>query len=365
MYRRKNGLYEKQITINGRRVAFYGSTEREVLKKIAEYKGEVKKGRTFSTVAEEWEREHEPEIAYNTWSGYLRPIKDVRAEFDGFRINEITPAMIQRFINTYARQGRAKQTIKLRRTVLHQIFDHAILHGDVLFNPVSAVTVPKNAPKEIRALPQDDQIELVKKSLSFDFGLFAFLLLYTGCRRGEALALRFEDIDRAAGIIHISRSLYWIGNRPEIKLPKTESGQREIVLLDVLAAAIPSKKTGYLFPSPSNSESPLLANEYRTLWERYCKSAGLIKTKQRVCHNRIINETVPGITPHQLRHAYATMLFDAGIDEKDAQELLGHSKISMTKDVYTHIKRSRKAQTAKKLNDFTVGQTESNGSKDI
>ena len=59
------------------------------------------------------------------------------------------------------------------------------------------------------------------------------------------------------------------------------------------------------------------------------------------------------------------MLFDAGIDEKDAQELLGHSKISMTKDVYTHIKRSRKAQTAKKLNDFTVGQTESNGSKDI
>ena len=73
MYRRKNGLYEKQITINGRRVAFYGSTEREVLKKIAEYKGEVKKGRTFSTVAEEWEREHEPEIAYNTWSGYLRP----------------------------------------------------------------------------------------------------------------------------------------------------------------------------------------------------------------------------------------------------------------------------------------------------
>ena len=365
MYRRKDGLFEKQITISGRRVAFYGSTEREVLKKIAEYKGEVRKGRVFSVVAEEWEREHEPEIAYNTWAGYQRPIKDVRAEFDKYRVNEITPAMIQRFITAYAREGHAKQTVKLRRTVLHQIFNHAVLHGDVLYNPVSAVTVPKNAPKEIRELPQDDQIEIVKKSLSCDFGLFAFLLLYTGCRRGEALALRYEDIDREAGTIHISRSLYWVGDRPEIKLPKTESGQREIVLLDVLSAAIPQKKNGYLFSSPSEPDTPLKANEFRRLWERYCKAAGLTKKKQRVCHKRIISETVPNVTPHQLRHAYATMLFDAGIDEKDAQELLGHSKISMTKDVYTHIKKSRKALTAKKLNDFASGNAENSDSKAI
>ena len=56
------------------------------------------------------------------------------------------------------------------------------------------------------------------------------------------------------------------------------------------------------------------------------------------------------ITPHQLRHAYATILFDAGIDDKDAQELLGHANISTTRDIYTHISKSRFEKTAQKLN---------------
>lgn len=58
------------------------------------------------------------------------------------------------------------------------------------------------------------------------------------------------------------------------------------------------------------------------------------------------------LTAHQLRHAYATMLFEAGIDVKDAQELMGHSDINLTRQIYTHIRNERKEETAKKLNEF-------------
>ena len=62
------------------------------------------------------------------------------------------------------------------------------------------------------------------------------------------------------------------------------------------------------------------------------------------------------ITPHQLRHAFATILFDAGIDVKVAQELLGHSSIQVTRDIYTHIRKGRMESTAETLNNYLSGE---------
>ena len=125
-----------------------------------------------------------------------------------------------------------------------------------------------------------------------------------------------------------------INNRPMIKQPKTAAGCREIVLLDVLAEKLPKgKPDDLLFP---NEKGELMGNmQFQRKWEKYCKETGL------------------KITPHQLRHAYATILFDAGIDDKDAQELLGHANLSTTRDIYTHITQSRKEKTASILNAAT------------
>ena len=73
---------------------------------------------------------------------------------------------------------------------------------------------------------------------------------------------------------------------------------------------------------------------FRDRWAEYCQAIG---------HD---------ITAHQLRHGFATILFEAGVEDKDAQELMGHSSIAVTRDIYTHIRQSRRTQTAEKLNGF-------------
>lgn len=80
--------------------------------------------------------------------------------------------------------------------------------------------------------------------------------------------------------------------------------------------------------------------QFQRQWELYCQATGL------------------KITPHQLRHAFATILFDAGIDDKDAQELLGHANLSTTRDIYTHITQSRKKKTVSLLNAATKPEAE-------
>ena len=166
------------------------------------------------------------------------------------------------------------------------------------------------------------------ESFKVSFGIFAYFLLYTGCRRGEALALRYEDIDYENKTILINKSLYWQGNKAEIKSTKTKAGTRSIILLDALAAKLP-KGTGYVF----GGDAPLTNTAFRRRWDKYIKISGVTAT----CH--------------QLRHLFATILYECGIDEKLAQELLGHSSITVTRNVYTHIRRQHLSAAAQMLNE--------------
>ena len=102
-------------------------------------------------------------------------------------------------------------------------------------------------------------------------------------------------------------------------------------MLDVLADKLPKGKPDALL-FPNESGELMRETQFQRQWELYCKATGL------------------SITPHQLRHAYATILFNAGIDDKDAQELLGHANLSTTRDIYTHITQRRREKTAAILN---------------
>ena len=84
-----------------------------------------------------------------------------------------------------------------------------------------------------------------------------------------------------------------------------------------------------------DGKRPLTKGAFDKRWKSYCNKYNI------------------NITAHQLRHGFATMLFEAEIDAKDAQDLMGHSDINLTKSIYTHIRDKRKKDTANKLNAFT------------
>ncbi|WP_242943080.1 tyrosine-type recombinase/integrase [Hydrogenoanaerobacterium saccharovorans] len=335
MYRRPDGLYETIKLINGKRVAFRGKTESEVYDRMIGYKETEEKGSTFKEIAEDWKEEHFDTIEYNTQISYKPAYYRALEWFDGEYIKQIKPNDIKSFIVKFSKQGggRAQKTVRTQLLVLNLIFTKATVDGDIDFNPCENVSIPKNLSKKKRSMPSDEDIQKIKNNVDAPFGLFPYFLLYTGCRKGEALALQFKDIDFNNKIIKIEKSVYFESNQPHIKQPKTEAGNRTIPLLDKLAKKLPKgKKNDYLFGK--DKKTLFKDTQFKKLWADYCELCKI------------------SVTPHQLRHAYATILFEAGINEKDAQELLGHANISVTRDIYTHIRSSRKEKTAEILNNF-------------
>lgn len=315
-----------------KRHAIYDRDPEKLYYKIQEKESDIPPALTFEAVADAWEKKHWDRIGGKTAETYTAPLRRIKDNFRDMDATEVTAQSIQAFLADLGKQGFSRRSVQMHRDILNMIFNNAIMENGLTFNPCSAVSVPRNLPAKKRELPGDEAIAAVKAGASAPFGLFALICLYAGLRRGEALALRYEDIDRENNLIHVTRAVEYVSNSPTIKPPKTEAGIRDVILLAPLAAAIPDNGKGLIFARDDGK--PLTKTQYRKRWAAYCKAIG---------HD---------ITAHQLRHGYATILYEAGIPDKDAQELLGHSSIAVTRDVYTHIRQSQKEKTAKRLNAY-------------
>lgn len=325
----------RQLDGTYKRKGFYAHTQKELKEKIrlaqekAEKDYELSLNPFFCDVADEWNYSHEKEVAYNTWQGYQAPLKDLKTRFEGYHLCEVTLQDLQNLLNDMKSQGFARQTINLRKIVASLIFDFAVLKGYIDNSPCHYLKVPKNAPHKPRELPKQEDIDrlLNAKGCFAEFGQF---LYYTGTRIGEALALTTDDIKD--GYIYINKTLYWVSEEPKIKsTPKTSSGVRKIPIVKPIESILAKKKQGILF---KNKSGYMRRSEFLKGW-RKCRDDNGIH-----------------LTAHQLRHCFATLCYDANLDEKEAAELLGHSSIEVTKDIYTHISEERQKITANKLNSF-------------
>ena len=326
---RKDGRYMYRWTDDqGKRHAIYDRDPEALYRKVEGLK--AKAPPTFGEIAEAWRGWQWEQLSYKTREAYTAPLRRITDRWGDRDPAGIAAQEISAYLSVLAAQKYSRRSVQMHRDILNMIFKYGIVNYDFRTNPVDAVSLPRNLPASKRELPDDAAIEAVKSS-SAPFSLFAKLCLYSGLRRGEALALRYEDVDRMHNTIHVTKAVEYIGNNAHIKEPKTKAGYRDAVLLDALAAEIP-EGTGYIF---CREDGGLLSKmQFRDRWLDYCKAIG---------HD---------LTPHQLRHGFATILYEAGIDDKDAQELMGHSSIAVTRDVYTHIRQSRREKTAQKLNDF-------------
>lgn len=335
MVKRKDGTYQEKIKLSdGKYKYFYGKTKAEVLKKLQSFKEEEERGALFREVAEEWWEKHQTKVAHSTIRGYTARYKHAVDVFGDIPIKDITANQINATVLNLVDKQYSKKVVSTQLNVLNMIFDFAVINGYIEYSPCRSVATPKGLKKKKRELPTNADLKIVEESE----WLFPFFLLYTGCRRGEALALRYEDIDWNRKIIHINKAVGYKANCPYEKTPKTESGIRDVILLDKLADKLEKKKHGLIFPNPKGEiwhESMIIRK-----WKQWQKKNGT------------------SVTMHQLRHGYATILFEAGLEVKDAQYLLGHSTIAMTQDIYTHIRKERQEKNASKLNAYLNGTSE-------
>lgn len=362
---RKDGRYQAVIRDDEygnplpKPVYFYDRNRKQLELKVRQFRADRKRGRLFQEVREAWEEEHFRDLAHNTWVSYSPALKRAAQNFDTRPVKDMTPLEIERTVRLMAKQGYSHQSCKIYLSAMRQICDYAVLHGDIDINPCEAIRLPHGLPKTRRLPPDDALIQTIIEHVDDDFGLYLYFLLYTGLRRGEALAIDIQkDLDFEARLIHVRHSVYFVGDRPYLKDTKTLAGMRDVVMLDNLYdKLLPYRhQCGYLF----GGAKLMTLKAFNKAFDRYALAAGLAYTEQvlRTRHRRGKTEEYTKtyirhrVTSHQLRHAYATLLFEADIDVKDAQQLLGHSKEEVTRDTYTHIRERRKTQTAQKLNDF-------------
>lgn len=346
--RKSDNRWCERIKVDGKTKLITAKTRPELKKKLADINTYTSRGRTFDESADAWEEAHEKAIDFKTWQSYRPHIKRARDHFSGRYMKDITPDEIQAFVDMLAARRYARDTVHRSLNIVNMIFNHEIVSpGSMIrINPCTAVKLPKNLPKKRREPPTPDQ--LIKVTPDSEMGLFAFFLQFTGLRRGELLALKWSDIDTENKVIHVRRVVSYVGNQPEIKeRTKTAAGIRDVALMDILADALPKdrKKSHYVF----GGEKPLTNTEMHKRWLSWCREVGLAEATEKSIkgkNGRTYKSTryKPLVTPHQFRHEYASMLEDAGISEFAAKNLLGHSSIIVTKDIYTHIKERKAGQ---------------------
>lgn len=322
MKKRKDGRYVLTRQVDGQRIYFYGKSERECYKQYENFLANKNAPRSYGYYAEIWAGEHRETVGINTWESY-KPRLEWLKELYKKPIDTVTCRDVQKIIDKKAAQGYSKSTLKKLRCVNSMILDTAIRDGTGIFNFSQALIIPRSAPKTARKMLNAQEIEKITEAADKEFGLYAYFLLWTGMRRGEALALQWKDIDTKKHTVSVTKAVEFVVNEPQIKLPKTDSGVRILPLPECLENRLkPLKKQNIESDYVFGGEKPLTKTMIRRRWNKYCMANGL------------------NITQHQLRHTYATMLKDLNVSPKDAQQMLGHADYRTTMDIYTHFSDS-------------------------
>ena len=341
--KRKDGRYRATYTDSNGKIKYLYDRDPEALWKKLQ---EAQKPRqiTFRDAAVAWETEFRETCNVRTWTNYKPHYESIVDKFADSPILSITTVDIIQDLQRAKAQGYSRTIVNTRRTLFNNILNYAVGQGWIPFNVCNGIALPKGLPSTKRSAPTDEQIKAILQNWGKPFGTFALLLLCTGLRKGEALALLRSDIKD--GEISVTKSLTLLdGQQPKVKEPKSEAGKRTVPIVSILRGPLDEYMAqldgDILFPSRSYNGSPegqyMSESNYDTAWANYCKETGL------------------DLTAHQLRHGTATLLYEAGVDVYTAQRILGHAKVSTTMEIYTELREKKEKQSIKKLNKY-MGQ---------
>ncbi len=231
--------------------------------------------------------------------------------------------------------GLSPATVRRIHATLHRAGRDAVRWQRLAVNPVSSADPPRGQ-STVRDLPAWNATQLAGflSSVSDDrLSALWRLLAMTGCRRGEALGLRWDDLDLEAATITIRRALVPLGGKVEVSEPKTVRGRRRIALdpltlqalkdhagrqADERSASANWSETGYIFTTEDGE--PLDPHRLSKTFEHHLRAAAL-----------------PRIPLHGLRHTYATLALSSGVNPRIVSGRLGHSTVALTLDIYSHV----------------------------
>lgn len=302
--------------------------------------------RNYQELAELWLKSYQLTVKPQTFVATKRMLYNhLIPIFGSMKVDKLTVSYIQRFINDLSNQ-------LVHYSVVHSINRRVLQYGVSLqlipFNPARDVIlpkIPKRENKAIKFIASEDLKALLsymerlankKYSYYFDYVLYS-VLLATGCRFGEAVALEWSDIDLEVGTIGInknySRLLKLLGT------PKSKAGIRTISI---------DKKTVNMLKLYKNRQRQLFLEVSdcapKVVFATPNKEYQNMGTRQDSLDRRCAEIAIPRFTFHAFRHTHASLLLNAGISYKELQHRLGHATLAMTMDIYSHLSKDKEKE---------------------
>lgn len=264
--------------------------------------------------------------------------------------------------NPYTKKPSSQKTLRDLRNTARNIFDFVADNTDNYNkNPASKTKLPKTAPRETRRALTSKEIEWVIKT-EHRGRIAAIIMVFCGLRAGELISLEWCDINFDNSSMYIGRSVKKTDNNAyEIKYA-TKNGKTRTI-------PVPPKVMEELTKEKKHSQSSFICSQidgsmhtpssWRKLWESYNNTlshyyASNAQAEKSIYAPSGIKKKVSRITPHYFRHTYATMLYTSGVDPLTAQKLLGHSHISTTLAIYTHLENEKIAVSIEKYDVYVT-----------
>ncbi|MGX9755963.1 tyrosine-type recombinase/integrase [Clostridioides difficile] len=286
---------------------------------------------------------------YNTQESYRINIeKHIKPKLGVYKVKALTPAILQNFINKKYKEDYSQSTLQVLKAILHRSLKSAVYpYKHIRENPMQYVSIPKTKSKTETKKVKTITLEEFNQTLNiFPQDSFQRIVLligfYTGMRRGEIIALTWDDIDLDNKTITVKHTLIKKKNGMfELSQPKTESSCRTIFTGDTLVRAL--------------KEHKLYQKKMKLKYGEFYFDSDWVCTKENgqqvTIHtmDTIVRQIREALNNdfhfHCLRHTHATLLLENGANIKDIQNRLGHSQLSTTMDTYSHVTDKMKNET--------------------
>lgn len=352
--RRKDGLYQVECRYTDesgatKRKSFYGKTQAEAARKCKAFQDEIASGlrvdkadTTVQQWGETWLKVYKSGITPNALRAVKYDLKLLNDVCGHKTLRAVVPSDVKLVYNK--RAGQSASSIKKTKANLHSLFEAARIDRIIPVNPCEGVSPPEGTEGTHRPLEAWEQDLIEKHYAEHRFGRCVMLMLYAGHRRGEALAFDVDrDTDFDKDTVRVTKAVRFEGNHSLLVDPKTEAGVREAPLLPQLRAALQNRH-GLI--APSKGGKLMTSSAFKRAWESFLY---FLSVKHNGCHRRWAKDKDKWIEVdfrcHDLRHTYCTMLYEAGVDEKTAQEWMGHDDEEMTKQVYSHLRDAQREKS--------------------
>lgn len=319
---------------------------------------EVQRDILASTYILEWYKVRKrPRVSPSTDQNYQTAIKRyILPAIGDKRMAAVTGTDLQALMNSLA--GKGKTLVTDVRSVIRNTFKLAAAEGVIDRDVSSAIEAPKVQRQSRRALTAAEEAAVIKVAAEHPYGLMLAILYYTGMRRGEMLGLRWSDIDFSEHVIHIRRDIDYVTNAEGDV--KSKCSIRDVPMPEPLERAfrnVPVKGLSYVIQGAHTGEhlpQPTYMRHWKSLMAAVYQADKSIECKDLNAEAAGAPELTGSVlTAHYLRHNYASILYNAGVDVLTAQKYLGHADPATTLRIYTHLAEEReKADREKVLKVF-------------